>query len=437
MQNTERTDIPTHNVIPKEGEIKTVLSNIPYVPEVKTIVGRPKDRKPGVVEPLSQDDWTEFLCELSRVKTDRMIATGIAAGYFSQTEVGRVGDAKRERSEVDLESIFPGNVQLVDFFERSVSKIQQGPLGESGTLSPALALAKMYFGKFAQDPVTSSDRVGLPQPVGRLHMQTQFGLPVVVCEKFEDFAKFTPYTWDELKLTSDSQALSFVVTKRSRPYISAESDSEGALKQSYTDTLWVICLETCPRELVEQHIREQLEFKALFSTERATPILISPVFSRQANEKLVRPSIQDALDGRIRETVLKMAATGRISVPALWMSGPARDRRVRAILSELFDETSFLDMREYIKPLSIKLEESEEGIEKEAFARMSQALNVMNKFVNVPFAGAKWWELFVANYLAHFPLSDWESAMASFTAWRGRPKFVRSLGILRRSLKDV
>lgn len=417
-----------HNEISEHERKERILSWTRYTPEIALLAGKPRGMRKNIIAPIPENEWLAILSGVSRVRADNQLDEGQRLNYYPKGGIRAYSLILIPDVEAAVRELFPGLPTIVSYYEPGYSQITHS-YGEPA----ADAFAEDYFRKFTLGRDIITQEIMSREPVGALTAERHFGISVIICEKSQDILQFSPYTWSQLNISDKVQTLSFVVTKRSRPFVQEYIDKVGR-EENLQGTLWVISRENC-LEAVEQHIRTQVMFKTVIKSEDATPVLVSRPIPGQREEDSSFTQEQ-AIENRVKEHVLALMIREKESFPANWIKGSqSRDRIIYSAARDIFIKGSDLNMEAWVGGLRKGKEVDQ--IRDEVVKKMVEAFDVVSEFTNVTFVGVKNWQLLVANLLSFYPLSEWEDVLASFNRWEGKSSFLRNLGYPRQSLKDL
>src|SRR3989344_1474730 len=429
----------TESQIVSHPEVKETISTVEQlalitrwtVPsvEVDDLIHIEEDK---VAVPIEKEQWTALLAEVARVRADSQNQEGIEVGYYPEGFIvngaymyappEQIKTSRRRYAPTILPSLdsamfhlFPHSEELTEF-TKVVQARGGSPVDHQDTIDPdeAWALAKAWSEigiGFFSDPLVQ----------GYKRIDSRFGWPVIVFEQPEDLYRFQPYP--SYRVPDGTQAVSFVATHMTTPH-------PGEILEN---TPFVACVEGCPPEIQEQHIRSQLTFAMARHQETFTPVLIS---KEPAN-------LEEDLELRIKEYILELSIREKGAIPINWHKSGIVTQAILAAKDQLF--TKKLRKTPVRKPfyignhpdrfqlgpdyeekisewLSDDMEEAFEAIDTEAMGAAGQ-IPLMGK------ARELW--LVRLNYFSFFPLTDWTEAAQRFNEWEGRHEFRRSFNIPR------
>lgn len=425
-----KTDTESYNGHSENEKIRKVLIWSDYTPEIALMVHSPHGARKGVLTPLPKNLWIEQVAEVAKVKAENQFSAGEKTQYFSPQPDKEANIKLLPDLEEATATLFKSGPNFTDYYEYGLALVE-GSYGEPA----ADVMAREYFEIFARRQDFENNEIYSVEPQGKITIERHFGVNVFIVENKEDMQALKPYSWLELEIPDASQAFSFVMTKRSIPFIK-DSDESKELE----DSLWVVSRQSCDPIIVEQHIRTQAIHRLAMEGRRrkTTPVLVSPPKPTQLADR--QQDIEKALDERVKLYSLRLLAADPDADPYRWI--PVHEKNKQAIsnaLKTLFNKHSKIDMRPWIGGVGRKSSENIENIQDSFKEKMKNAFEVINNMANVKFVGVKEWQLVVANILSFYPLAEWSNVYEQFTEWerQNKSKFKRSTGLQRQPLKEI
>lgn len=406
----------THNQ--KEGlysdveRFKRVASWTLQTPDVALLVGRPEDARKGVLAPItSKKKIYEGIYGVSKKRAEYQINEGRFLGMYPKDRGKSYKETRIVLPEKDVQTAFPANEKFARVFKENIE-----PIGKDlGIEEARKAFAQIYFRQFTAYRDLESGEMVFQGPEGNITSRFYSGAPVLVFEKLSDLKKLSPYAWLELEIPDTTQAISFVVTKRSRPFVDPNNPKSMGVKNNLEGSLWAACLESCPEEIIDQHVRTQLVFKRSDNTSAITPVLISGPAVRQRGERKTLAAATDnarslAINNRVKEYILELLAKDDEEMVSGWFADEIlSERNINMPLSHISREGSPLDMTDWEDPHLPGFNKREKEIAKEMREEMEYAFEVVSDLLKQKEAD-KTWQLVAANYLSFFSLEDWQEA---------------------------
>jgi len=410
MTERESTETRSYSHTPELSRLREAIGiTIPTV-ELYSVVGK---RGRVAFKFLSPAESVPHTVEIARVMADTQNLRGEGSGlyprgYFKNGVYGydlsssesatprayRPKDFNDDRSTV--ERLFPNSKKA------AFDLVADFPSRES-PLFPKFDIysdyAKIRYGYFSNDSL----------PKGTVTVELYKGYPIVYCELQEDLLKFIPYK--NIEFPSSVRGFSFVVNRFTTP--GARSKLDG--------TPFVVCLDSCPRQVARRLYESQIMFKMGVSSEEATPVFISKEPSIRAQSKAEkRRNFEEDLQAKVKERVLSLVISQPLPLPRGW-----------SCERELFIRESSIYMGDWFSSLEImRLGDEKLSVVKNNFISYSKAaIELISEWPHR--ARTREHQLLVVNYLSFFPLSRWNEARRNFLAWSGRASFLRSLGIPR------
>ena len=380
--------------------------------------------------PMESDVWILHIAEVARVRADSQNEEGERLGYYPEGKIVKgaymynpppeMKTSKRKYKpelfpevESALVSYFPQTAELLEFARLveargRIAMEDQADMDSSQAWKFAEAWSRVGQGFFADEMV-----------VGYKRIESHFGWPVVVFAQPEDLYRYQPYP--TYKVPENIQAVSFVANPLSVP-------KPGEIMEN---TPFVACVDGCPADVLEQHIRTQLMFAQAVDGESATPVLISKRAS----------SLKEMLEMTIKNHVLSLSLRETGVVPLNWQRTSIVQHAISQAKSELFTQKrrqSPVKRPYYIGDQPERFEtgpnfekeitEWVEGEMKEAFASVdTEEIGATDKVPLMSRARELW--LWRMNFFSFFPVSRWSEVAEMINNWDGRHALRRSYRI--------
>ena len=418
---------------------REILSmTIPSV-EVLALIAPRKESKSRFPLPLDRNQWAPVLCEVARVNADTQYNLGVSRKYYpkglvidgsymytfepdktlseSQSTKNKIEERKYKPKVIIpngkvVRTLFPDSRYIVGLLE-DIHPMASGHLGEvlmSNTRDSQQDHFKTGRGLAEKTAGFIFQKLANRQAVGALTVSSIFGFPILKVHNPEDLHALQPH--QAVELPTETQSFSYVVSRYTNSVVNKGTLSGFPL---------VVCLETCPDEVIRRQMYTQILFAAAVKPELVSPILITRDHKIGKSGTNPIEQFEEQLDEKLKNWwILKGVIEER--QPVDWLADEDNENNKRfqrvherelffqrnGVHSELF-MGDWLGMA-YNDDEKKLTQEVKKGVLSLTATKLESGTQILGKIISL--LPSIEYQLTIANYFSFFHLSNWSEAQA-------------------------